>query len=62
MSAEVDAMLALVWEAVEMVPEGEREYVGGRLIQMAQALLGPVYWPITLKAPVTVDDWRPGEA
>ena len=55
MSAEVDAMLSIVWDAVEGLPEGERAYVGGRLIRIAQELLGPVYWPITLRALAQID-------
>jgi hypothetical protein len=55
MSQEIEAMLTRVWEDVESVPDDERAYVGGRLIRMAQELLGPVYWPITLEALVQME-------
>ncbi len=55
MSAEIEAMLTRVWEACEALPAGDRVHAGGRLVRMAQELLGPVYWTITLEALARID-------
>ena len=58
MTSGIDTVMVELWRTLQDLPECDRAIMAGRLIRMSQDLLGPIYWPITLKALVAID--KPG--
>jgi hypothetical protein len=54
--AQIEEILGALFARIDQLPaDGEREVYGVWLLRMAQELLGPVYWPITLRTTMRMD-------